>query len=98
MQSHFLTFKWGKPGHLEIYREARHRVDLSAQLLERLYRFADPIPKPYELGQGIPHYNNSPEYANILFDVVRAIASRKIHYLTRSSVRTQTSSTRGTQI
>ena len=82
-QTHFLTFNWGKPGHYESAREALDRAALESQLLARLYSWADPIPRRYEFASGIVHYNDSPDYHDFPWEVVRAIASRKVHYLAK---------------
>ena len=45
--------------------------------------FADPIPSETEFAQGIEHRNSDPSNAEKLFHPIRAVATRKAHYLTR---------------
>ena len=63
--------------------ENEDSAELQSQLLARLYRFADPTPNLQEFWEGISHYNKDPVNANALFDLVRAIASRQMHYFTK---------------
>ena len=76
-------FQVGGDAHYETAAEARERANNQSQFRARLFVLADPIPKPYEFMEGIDHYNDSPENKDKPFDVVRAIVSRKMHYLTK---------------
>jgi hypothetical protein len=50
--------------------------------MQLLQTFAEPIPRAAEFVSGILHHNDSDKNRNQLFDVVRAIHSKKMHYLT----------------
>ena len=62
--------------------EEMHRANMRAQVWDQIPSFSDPIPSAHEFIYGIPHSNSEPENENKKWDVARAIASTKIHYLT----------------
>ena len=45
--------------------------------------YCDPIPDAQDFLTGIPHKNDKPSKAGQLWDVVRALASKKVHYRAR---------------
>ena len=51
------------------------------ELLRQLPRYAEPIPTAQEFMEGIGHRNNKEDVRGQLWDVARAIASAKVHYL-----------------
>jgi hypothetical protein len=53
-----------------------------ARVMQELQRWAEPIPRADEFVSGILHHNDSDKNRNQLFDVVRAIHSKNMHYLT----------------
>ncbi len=52
-------------------------------MVAALTAFCEPIPTMYELLRGIPHYNNRKRNKGELWNVVRALASKKVHYRRR---------------
>ena len=54
-----------------------HRLDLT------LRTYLEPIPSCHQFLEGIPHKNDKAEYAGQLWDVVRAMGSKKMHYLAK---------------
>ena len=58
------------------------RPERAAKVLQYgLNWYLDRIPSCYEFLQGIPHKNDRDEYAGQVWNVVRALGSRKMHYL-----------------
>ena len=53
-------------------------MDRLARWLDEL---ADPIPNAEELLQGIGHKDDAPEHRDELWELLRALGSRKVHYL-----------------
>ncbi len=49
-------------------------------MLDYLAEYVDPVPSLEDIVQGIPHFNDDPCYAGKRWDVVRALASKKVHY------------------
>ena len=49
-------------------------------LLRELWDYADPLPSPKQIVAGIPHKNRDKQ-DEPLWEMVRALASRKMHYL-----------------
>ena len=50
------------------------------ELLQELWHHADPLPSPKQIVAGIPHKNRDKQ-DEPLWEMVRALASRKMHYL-----------------
>ena len=65
----------------EAYYQPERRERVDKVLVCGLNWYLDPIPSCYEFIQGIPHKNDRDEYAGELWNVVRALGSRKMHYL-----------------
>ena len=61
----------------------RLRAAMRAQVFDELPSYCDPIPKGAEFILGIRHRNSDPRYRGVLWEPVRAIASNKMHYLTK---------------
>ena len=56
----------------------------NAELMQRaLDAYCEPIPEPQAFLLGIAHRNSKEEYAGELWNVPRALASKKVHYGTR---------------
>ena len=64
------------PDREEIIRTNRAR----SALWPRVFEDANPIPSAEEFVEGMQHHNSAPEYKDEKFNVVRAIASTKVHY------------------
>ena len=55
----------------------------NAEVMQRaLDAYCEPIPEPQAFLLGIPHRNSKEEYAGELWNVPRALASKKVHYRT----------------
>ena len=60
------------------------RWERNAGVMEdALDAYCDPIPEPQAFLRGIAHRNSKEEYAGQLWNVPRALASKKMHYRTR---------------
>ena len=61
-----------------LVRKRRQRL---SRLIDSLKNKCSPVPLPIEFINGIPHANDSEQYQGQLWDVVRAFASTKMHFL-----------------
>ena len=62
-----------------LQERARERADVWNQLPS----YANPIPTAQEFIAGIDHHNSNPDHQGVKWDVVRALQSTKMHYLTQ---------------
>ena len=53
------------------------------KLYEALPLLADPVPAPYDWVHGIPHHSSNTDHTGHLWHPLRAMHSRKMHYLAR---------------
>jgi hypothetical protein len=65
---------------MESNEEARLRCEAIADVKKCLLGYADPIPRQQDFINGIDHKNNNPRNSGQMWDVVRALHSRKMHY------------------
>ena len=64
-------------------QQVRQRARERATVWSKLPTYANPIPAAWEFMDGIPHHNDNPDNEGALWNVVRAIASTKMHYYAR---------------
>ena len=67
----------------EEWRQNQRTEELADFLPPSLDKYCEPIPSAHEFLTGIPHRNNSADKAGELWDVVRALASKKVHYFAK---------------
>ena len=60
-------------------RDEKHARDMETEL----DRYCEPIPERQDFLTGVRHKNDDPEKEGQLWDVVRALASKKVHYKAR---------------
>ena len=63
----------------EVRRFSQREIN---NLWRQFPRYAQPMPTAYEFLNGIPHKNDQPQNADVLWPVYRALHSTKMHYLT----------------
>ena len=65
------------------WRQNQRTERLAHFLQPYLDQYCEPIPSAHEFLTGLPHRNDSAVKAGQLWDVVRALASKKMHYLAK---------------
>ena len=86
VQPHFSDFKWDAASGASLLQDwlrAVNDAQARANIYTQLPSLADPIPSPEEFISGIPHKSSNPSASGELWPVLRAMHSRKMHYLTR---------------
>ena len=97
VQKHFVDFSAASGAHDQNLALMRHQEQIRNQrargrLWKKLHEYANPIPSAKDFVEGMEHYNSRPDHINELFKVPRAIASTKMHYLTKIKERMDTDS------
>ena len=86
-QMHFVHLNWAAASgaqQTKVLEQRRKRARLKATFVwEYMPTIANLIPTPRDFVEGLPHHHREEEYQGELWDVVRAIASTKMHYLSK---------------
>ena len=88
VQWHAQLYEWDGLGNdnddwfVETVIQQRRRQEAIEDVMDELRRYADPIPVADGFLTGIPHKSNQSNQG-LMYDVVRAIHSTKLHYLAK---------------
>ena len=96
VQRHFKDFSAASGAHVQNLALMRHQEQIRnqharAKFWKELHKYANPIPPAKTFFDGMEHHNRNPD-VDRLFNVQRAIASTKVHYLPKIQVKMQTES------
>ena len=98
VQRHFKDFSAASGAHVQNLALMRHQEQIRnqharAKLWKELHDYANPIPSAKFFFDGMEHYNSNPDDDRLCrWNVERAIASTKVHYLPKIKYKMQTTS------